>query len=232
MNCEVYREQIPLYIKKEIEGEQRVILKNHLKSCINCRKDYLAQIKMYYILDREEILDPTPHQVMKTFKENVLERSKESSQNKGHLNTKWFWYAAAATLFIGIIIGRFVIPDNTEQDNLSGNRNKTLSQLIVSEDWNKLEIVLSDKDEYNRYSTDTIPIHILLDKLSALQKMGVHSVPIAGTLDHNYDKKTPNNKYEPQIQISLKDFIRLLEQIKVQRSTITLEEVSSLLAKI
>jgi hypothetical protein len=186
---------------------------------------------MYYVLDREEILDSSSQKASGSFKKEVLARMEQSSQIKS-INTRWLWYAAAATLLIGITIGRFVITDQNNHKYMSSQDHQSLSQLIASEDWNKLEIVLSDKDEYNRYSTDTIPIHILLDKLFALQKMGVQSLPIARTSDSNNEGESTIIQNDPKIQISLSDFIRLLEQTKRQRSTITLEEVSFLLANI
>jgi hypothetical protein len=231
MNCKEYQDQIPSFIKKECDGEKRILIKNHLKVCDDCRSTYLSQVKLFYIVDREEILAPVPD-ISLAFNQEVFEGIDQTSDNKSHLSTRLIWYAAAAILIIGITIGRFVIPDNSSQKFISQNGDQTLSQLIASEDWEKLEVVLSDEVEFNKYSTDVIPIHILLEKLSTLQKMGVESLPIADKSDPNKSWETTTLQNDPQIQISLNDFIRILEQVKLQRSRITLEEVSNLLTKI
>jgi len=231
MSCDKYLDQIPSFIKKELDGEKRIRIKNHLKTCVDCRDAYLAQVNIYYIVDREEIIEPVP-ETLEEFSNEVLARMDQSSVKKGHINTKMIWYAAAATLLIGITIGRFVIPENSSQKYLSQSEDATLSQLIASEDWGRLEVVFSNKTEFKKYSTDSIPIHILLEKLSALQKMGVESLPIANTSDQESTREVNGEQTDPQIQISLNDFIRLLEQAKLQRSRITFEEVANLLTKI
>jgi hypothetical protein len=231
MSCKDFQEQISSFIQRECDGEKRILIKNHLKICDECREMYLSQVKLFYIVDREEILAPLPDASM-AFNQEVLERIDLTPEKKNYISTRLIWYSAAAILIIGITIGRFVIPDNSGQKFISQNGDQTLGQLIASEDWGKLEIVLSDEDEFNKYATDAIPIHILLEKLSTLQKMGVESLPIADKSDHNKYRETATLQNDPQIQISLNDFIRILEQVKLQRSRITLEEVSNLLTKI
>ena len=231
MSCEKYQEQFPAYIKKELGGENRIRIKNHLKDCIECREIYFAQVKLNYIIDREEIFDSLPETSV-NFNHEVLEQINRSSDIKSQKNTKLIWYAAAATLLIGITIGRFILPDENNERYQSQIESESLGQLIASENWGKLEIVLSDKDEFSRYSTDSIPIHVLLEKLITLNKMGVESLPLANTSDKIKTEGATSVQGEPQIQISLNDFIRILEQAKLQRSRITLEEVSNLLTKI
>jgi hypothetical protein len=231
MNCKDFHELIPAFIKRELEGEKRILTKTHLKACVDCQEEYLSQEKIYYTLDREEILLPDP-EISKGFKTEVLDRINQSSKRKKQINKKWIWYAVAATLLMGIIIGRFVIPDGGGQEYITEKYDETLSQLIASEDWNRLEIVLSDQNEFSKYSTDTIAIHILLEKLSALQKMGIQSLPLFHPSNPDRLKKFATISNDPQIQISLNDFISLLEEARQQRSQITLEEVSNLLTKI
>jgi len=230
MNCNDCKEQIPAFINKELAGEKRILTKHHLKTCIDCREEYLSEVKISYIIDREEILSTTKNTSVK-IKQDIF-NSIEKSQNKKDKNNKWIWYAAAATLIVGILIGRFIIPDDPNQNNIYSKENDTLSQLIASENWNRLEIVLSDQDEFKRYSSDRIPIHILLDKLSALRKMGIQSLPMAYPDNQPNPKNMVVTQNEPQIQISLNDFIHLLEQAKQQRSQITLDEVSKLITKL
>jgi hypothetical protein len=228
MNCDEYQDQFSSYINKELNGEQRILTKNHLKKCKDCRENYLSLVKMHYVIDREEILITDPESESKSFKNEVLERVEQYSETK-RMNHRWLWYAAAAILICGIVIGRFVIPENGNQNFASGRENETLSQLIFSEDWNRLGIVLSDQDEFTKFSTDVIPIHILLEKLLALQKMGVQSVPIVSRDKQYQIEQSDINKHEPRVEISLNDFIQLLEQAKLQRSQITLQEVSNML---
>ncbi len=227
MNCDEYQDQLSSYINKELDGEQRILIKNHLKKCKDCREKYLSLVKMYYVIDREEILKTDPESESKSFKNEVLERIEQESENK-RMDHRWLWYAAAAILICGIVIGRFVIPENGKERYTSARENETLSQLIFSEDWNRLEIVLSDQDEFTKFSSDAIPVHILLEKLLALQEKGVQSVPIVSR-DEQQIEQSDVNKHEPRVEISLNDFIRLLEQAKRQRSQITLQEVSNML---
>lgn len=229
MSCDEYRDLIPLYIKKEISGEERILTKEHLSRCDQCRENYLSQIKIFYVLDREQIFKTVPESVLRSFNNEVQERIENFSSAK-KINSRWLWYAAAAILIIGVIIGRITIPLESDTRIITNDSNLSLGQLLASEDWGRLEIVLSDRDEYRRYSTDSIPIHILLDKLAALQKMGIQSLPIAGTSRNNTENESII-KGEPQVKISLSDYIKLLEQTKLQRSRITLEEVSNLLMK-
>ena len=230
MNCKEYQEFLPSFIKKELEGEKRILTKNHLKSCPDCRKEYLSQVKISYIIDREEILVPVS-KISAAFNQEVLDRISLSAEKK-QIKSRWIWYAAAAILLIGIIIGRFGIPEIGSQRNSGNIADESLSQLIVSENWQKLEIVLSNQEEFNRYSTDTIPVYVLIDKLSALQKTGIYSLPFTYILDRLNAKELTTNRSDPQIHIPLSDFIQLLEQVKHQRSQITLEEVSNLLTKL
>lgn len=231
MNCDECKDLIPAFIKKELEGEKRIHTKSHLKTCVDCRKEYLSHEKIFYTLDREEILIPDP-QISRGFKTDILYRINQSPDIKRQINKKWIWYTAATTLLIGMVIGHFIIPDTPNQNNFYNKEKDTLSQLIASENWNRLEIVLSDRDEFNRFSSDRIPIHILLDKLSALQKMGIQSLPMVSHKDQVNSKDMIVTQIEPHIQISLNDFIHLLEQAKLQRSQITLREVSNILTKL
>ena len=230
MSCEEYRDLIPSYIKREISGEERILTREHLSRCDRCRENYLSQVKIYYVMEREQIFKTVPESLLKSFNNDVQERINSVPTAK-KINSRWLWYAAAAILIIGVIIGRITIPLESEKIYMTSDGNISLGQLLASEDWSRLEIVLSNKDEYERYSTDSIPIHILLDKLAALQKMGIQSLPITGASEKNIENKSIKNG-EPQIKISLTDFIKLLEQAKLQRSRITLEEVSNLLTKI
>jgi len=231
MKCKEYNDLIPSYIKKELEGEKQIFVKGHLKTCVSCRNEYFTQLKIHYTMDREEVLLPDPEPSTE-FKEEVLERIRQSSKDKKHINSRWIWYAAAAILLIGIIIGRLVIPDDPNQKYISTEDYDTLSQIIASENWARLEIVLSDQEEFSKYSTDMIPIHILLDKLSSLQKMGIQSLPLNFPADPDRRKDISTIPDDPQIQISLSDFIYLLEQAKQQRSQITLKEVSKIITKL
>jgi len=228
MNCDEYQDQLSSYINKELDGEQRILTKNHLKKCKDCREKYLSLVKMYYVIDREEILKIEPESNSNSFKNEVLERIEQDSENK-RMDHRWLWYAAAAILICGIVIGRFVIPENGKQRYTSARENETLSQLIFSEDWNRLGIVLSDQDEFTKFSSDAIPVHILLEKLIALHEMGVQSIPIINRDKQQQTEQGDVNKHELRVEISLNDFIRLLEQAKLQRSQITLQEVSNML---
>jgi hypothetical protein len=226
MNCNQYQDDIPAYIRKELKGEQRIFIKSHLKACLDCRDEFLKQIQLYYILDREEVLEPAIKNSQE-FNKNVLNQIHHPKKNT--LNRRWIYYAAAATLLIGIAIGRFLIPDKSNQNVTTKQDTQSLNQLIASEDWSRLEILLSNKDELDRYATDAVPIHILLDKLAALQKMGIKSLPMAYPSYAKNTKSAEPVQREPQIHISVNDFIRLLEQARQQRSQITLKEVSSIL---
>jgi hypothetical protein len=166
-----------------------------------------------------------------TFTEEIVEQIDQIESGKNLYQKKWIWYAAAAILVAGILIGRFTI-NLGNQNGITNAEYGTFSQLINSEDWSRMEIVLSDQKEFSRYASDKISIQILLDKLTSLQNKGVQYIPISGFSADSAKQEGKSKQLSPKIEISVDDFIQILQKAKQQRSQITLEDVSSILTKI
>ena len=58
MNCDEIHDLITAYIQKEIAGEERISISQHLKTCKSCRESYLKELKLYYRLEYEEVMSP------------------------------------------------------------------------------------------------------------------------------------------------------------------------------
>ena len=230
MTCNEIQMLIPSYIRKELDGDDRVRIKSHLRSCVTCRKNYLFHLKLYYTIDRESVLMAQPV-VDTNFTEELVEQIDQIESGKNLYQKKWIWYAAAAILVAGILIGRFTINLGNDND-ITNAEYGTFSQLIDSEDWSRMEIVLSDQKEFSKYASDKISIQILLDKLTSLQNKGIQYIPISGFSVDSAKQEGKSMQHSPKIEISVDDFIQILQKVKQQRSQITLEDVSSILTKI
>lgn len=229
MNCDEIRDVIPAFVQREVNGEERIRIKKHLGLCNKCREKYLIQLKLNYSIDRESVLNPEPIDTQ-DLKPEIMRLIDSRRKNDGIKYDRWIWYVAAAILIIGFIVGRLTI--HLGQTEPLDKASISLSQLLASENWSKLEDVLTDHTEFNKYASDHIPIHVLLDKLLVLRRLGVQKISIIGNASHSTDNEVSSSDNYPGITVSINKFIQVLEHAKQQRSQITLSDVSDMLTTI
>ena len=231
MTCEEILDVIPAFANKEVNGEERIRIKNHLISCQNCREKYFLQLKLNYSIDRESVFDTSP-ELAGNFKSEILDIIAEQKKERIKRLNPWVWYAAAAILIIVFMVGRFTVQFSENQKTHTTSIDVPLSQLLVSENWAKLESVLSDQHEFNKYASDQISIEILLEKLIILHNMGIEKLSIVSNSPTSPGIDTSLKDEGPDLVISIHDFIQILQQAKQQRSQITLADVSVILSTI
>ena len=180
-------------------------------------------------MDRGSVLGSSS-EIAHDLKPEIMHQIINSKKDKKIKVNQWIWYAAAAILMIGFIVGRLTMPLNQTEPIDTGNI--TLSQLLASEDWTKLESVLTNHNEFNKYASDQISINTLLDKLLVLRRMGVEKISIVSNSAESRTDENVYTKNHPDIMISLSDFIQLLQQARQQRSQISLADVSDILSTI
>ncbi len=88
MNCEKYKEQIDLYIDNQLDNDNKIILKQHLKTCKNCQKQYEDIKNLKLLLDGIE-LKPLPDDFEKSLHRELVTVSKSDKNNKLNIS-KWF----------------------------------------------------------------------------------------------------------------------------------------------
>jgi len=228
MKCKTCRDSIIAYIQKEIDGEDRISISQHLKSCDTCREHYLMQLRLYYSLARQEVLS-SPAEVDDSFRRSILKRIKSSGEAGQHTGRLWIWYAAAAILITGVLIGRFIAP--FQHERAPDKKRVSISSLVEAEDWPQLQKILEDQEAVAKYAGEEINIRLLLDKLVKLQENRRH-VP-ATDISSGFNISAPDSSISnARIEISVENFIYLLKQVQRQKNHISIMEVTSILNNI
>ena len=230
MNCDEIHDLITAYIQKEIAGEERISISQHLKTCKSCRESYLKELKLYYRLEYEEVMSP-PEPVQAGFKNDILARTRYESTRQQKFRKKWLWYTAAAILIAGVMIGRYLAPLPSGSDKHPDEENTSITSLLEAEDWDQLQKVLQNRISLRRHAEEEISINVLLEKLNKLQN-SIHPSPTIDISTGFSSSVQDSSVSSLKIQISIEDFITLLKQIQSQKKQITLKEVSSILTDI
>ena len=102
MICKNVIDKISNLIQREINTADRIMIIEHLKKCDSCRGEYLNQLKMFYLLDKELVKETKSLDQSKFFTDLESRISTSDSVNK-YRSFIWYGYAAAAILFILII---------------------------------------------------------------------------------------------------------------------------------
>lgn len=228
MICEEVLDSLSPFIQKEIDGEERIQIFEHLQICNDCRDAYLGQLKIYYSLERGKVLI-SPPAIKHGFKQKIIDAIDDKNNNAMQFQKKWIWYAAAAILICGILVGRYTLPLFEKQSIISHTKSSdSFTHLIESENWSALQSILEDQDEFSKYAKESLNIQVLLEKLSKLHHFG-QNIP---TISISSAPDTHSQRVSAKIEISIEDFILLLEQIKIKQEEITLAEVSEILVDI
>ena len=202
----------------------------HLQNCENCRAVYLEQLRLYYTLEHEKVLIPQSD-INAGFKKNIITHIDKNNLTKFQFQKKWVWYAAAALLICGIFIGRFLLSPTDQSYNPIVSEAQSIAKLIENEDWEQVQSILADQEQYTKYADETLDVITLIEKLDKLKSYRQIVPKIKITSMRTQDRE-PLNYGSALIEISVVDFIDLLEQIKQRKSEITLEEMSEILVEL
>jgi len=165
------------------------------------------------------------------FKRDII-AAIDNKDNKNHrFQKKLIWYAVAAVLICGIFIGRYTIPALKQNSHHNFSEKNSISQLIEDESWNQLQSILANQDQFSKYANEELDVKTLIEKLAKLHKYSQTTPTLR--ISAGQEQKSEQSIYRsPIIEISVIDFIDLLEQIKQRQQEITLEEVSDILVEL
>ena len=97
MICEEVYDSFQAYIQKEVDGEERIQIFEHIQNGSDCKGSYLEQLKIYYTIEREKVMIPATN-IRPDFKRDII-AAIDNKDNKNHrFQKKLIWYAVAAVL--------------------------------------------------------------------------------------------------------------------------------------
>lgn len=211
MNCDNYKDLIPACIRRELSGETRAKIITHLKSCHECRNDYLRTLKIFYTLDAGNV-EPEPEI------DNMKIDTSFVSEPKGKKHI-YLWLRIAAIMVIITVSGYMLFRTSTDQQQTTAPEQKiSIKESLLQEDWEKLSTILNDKIVLERCSGERIPVTILIVKLKKLESLGLA-----------YRQANVGAELSTVYYLDVKSFINTLESLKKYRSEISVNEISSYL---
>jgi hypothetical protein len=176
MNCDILKNKIPQLLRKEVSSEERLDIINHVRGCTACRDEYKIYLRIFYNLDMKLVERP-PKQVMLKLNEGIQARIYLTKNNYILSRFKWLLYPAAAILFVLVFLVLFITPDQSKINK--ENSQESLTEKLLTEEWDVLESVLSNRYQMADISNERIPISLLLKKLVFLQEQGIYKIKIS-----------------------------------------------------
>ncbi|MBN1407952.1 MAG: zf-HC2 domain-containing protein [Calditrichaceae bacterium] len=224
MICKKVNDKIPPLIRREIDTNERIQILNHLKECDICRNAYLRHLKIYYEVDKGHVNDLIKLN-KNQFKSDLTNRLSTTEKSELYNPSKLYVYAAAVVL-IFILISLFIF--NIKEPASGKKQTAQIEQALHNEDWPILQEILKNDSELKKYANEKIPVSLLIEKLSRLEKQGVRSIHYidlfnTATGTQNYYALSEMNKEIHQIQIT--KLVQTLEKFQSSKSEITLYEI-------
>jgi len=212
MKCELLFDQIPIFIRKEIPGEERIQLIEHLKTCQECRDEYLKNLKMYYTIE-SRLVKPEPELDNIQIKLSELETNPKRSFS-------YIWAIAASLLII--VASMIVFTDNfIKQNERKVQKAFDINQKIINEDWAELSDFIQNQPAIEKNFNQIVSMNLLVEKLKVLERSGIEQFTIANE---------PGDIVIKEVQINI--LINKLEKYKKYRSEISVKEISDYLSLI
>lgn len=231
MICNNVNDKIPNLIRKEIDTSDRIMIIEHLKKCDSCRCEYLNQLKMFYLLDKELVKETKSIDQSKFFTGLKSKISTSDSAGK-YQSFKWYGYAAAAVLLVFVISFIFITNNQTPEKVVS--ENIILEKALINEDWASLQRILKNNNEIMKRADEKISLSLLIEKLEMLEKQGVRSIDYinlyneANKVQNLFPSPYQDNKLS---QIQVNELVQTLERYKSSKNEITLYEIGLFLAE-
>ncbi|MEJ2543841.1 MAG: hypothetical protein P8Y99_07215 [Calditrichaceae bacterium] len=224
MICKKVNDKIPPLIRREIATNKRIQILDHLKACDNCRNTYLKQLKIFYEVDKGLVNDSVKFN-KDQFKSDLKDKLSSTGKSEFFKHSRLYVYTAAAVL-IFVMISLFIF--NIEKPLPVEKQTAQIEQALHNEDWPILQKILKNDSELKKYANEKIPVSLLIEKLSRLEKQGVRSIHYidlfnAATNTQNNYALSDMNKEINQIQIN--KLVQTLEKLKSSKSEITLYEI-------
>lgn len=224
MTCKKIVENISPLIRREIDTSERIHIVDHLKECDICRNVYLKQLKIFYEVDKGLVNDSIKLN-KDQFKSGLEIRLSNTRKSELYKNSRLYIYAAAAVL-IFIMISLFIF--NIKKPLSGEKQTAQIENALHNEDWPILQKILKNDTELKKYANEKIPLSLLIEKLTRLEKQGVRSIHYidlfnAATNSPNYYALSEMNKEINQIQVN--KLVKTLEKFKSSKNEITLYEI-------
>lgn len=231
MICKTINKQIPKLIRRELDTYERISIINHLKNCNDCRNKYLNQLKIFYLIDKglvNENLDFNKNH----FVSELRNKLKTSRNQKFHKYFKSYLYAAAAILII--IIFSFFFFTNIQPVVNQKIENSGIENALKNEDWITLQEILKNDREIKKFAYEQIPIELLIEKLTGLEKQGIKVIDYIELFNRTGDSQNfyaflNENNQIGQIQVNT--LVQTLEKFKSSKNKISLYEIGLFLAE-
>ena len=224
MICKKIIENIPPLIRREIDTNERIQILDHLKECDICRNAYLKQLKIFYEVDKGLVNDSLKLN-KDQFKSDLKDKLSSTGKSELFKHSRLYVYAAAAVLII-LMISLFIF--NIEKHVPSERQTAQIEQALHNEDWPILQKILKNDSELKKYANEKIPVSLLIEKLSRLEKQGVQSIHYIDLF--NAPANTQNNYALSDVnkeinQIQINKLVQTLEKFKSSKNEITLYEI-------
>jgi hypothetical protein len=168
MNCENIEDLILPLIHRELPGEQRIRVINHLQSCEACRNEFYLQLKLSYGLMKEMV---KPAVIDFAVESSVLRAKQPEAENRIfgiYRRNAWITMAAAAVLLCLILIWPFRLNLNQPENPAEITSQQEISELLQAEDWSALIRIITNNAELDKHKNDKIPLTLLESKLAGL----------------------------------------------------------------
>jgi len=233
MTCEQIIDKIPLLIRREEKTQIRIQIIEHLRSCTDCREEYLSQLKLFYTLDKE-LVSEKPSLDKTSFRNSIEDKILKTNKNKIRSKHLWYYISAAAVLLCFFVIFPYLSEKDSDNIAEKPQGENVIQTALIDEDWVKLNHLLTDSTVLQKHADESIPLPLLIDKLERLQNQGIHSIDYIDLFNHANEVDIKNDqelilvKNESK-QIYVNDLVQNLEQVKSFKNEITLEEISSFL---
>ena len=232
MICNTIIDEIPNLVRKEINTNDRIIMIDHLKTCNQCRHEYLNQLKMFYLLDKSLVNETIPLDRSK-FHEDLESKFSTSDPSKKLRNFKWYGYAIAAVLLVFIVSLIFIT--NNQKSNKIVSESSIIDKALHNEDWISLQRILKSDYEIKKRADEKISLSLLIEKLEILEKQGIRSIDYIDLFNevNNVQNFYSSSNQDTELnQIQVNKLVQTLESYKSSKSEITLYEIGLFLAEI
>ena len=231
MICNNIIDKIPELIRKEIDTNERIMIIEHMKSCRICRTEYMNQLKMFYMIDKQLVIETVDFD-KKQFSDELESKLSNGIKSGSNQYTKFFTYSAAAVLVL-IIFSIFFF--NKDQQTIKlPNENVIIEKALLNEDWITLQRLLKSNYAIKQFANEKISVSLLIEKLTRLEKQGVRTIDYVDLFNQTNNKQyifNPSGQTKELNQIKITKLVQSLEQFKPSKNEITLFEIGLFLSE-
>ena len=206
MKCNQISDKLTMFIKREVNADDRISIRQHLRECPSCRHEYHKYLNLYYTLDYQ-IVNPEP-----VPKSNIFPLV--NSKDRAGPNYQLRWLGAAAIIIV-LAISAIMINKYSQPKQIISQSVSSVEQQLAGADWMNLAQSLQNNEFLRQNADRTIQTDMLLAKLNELEQNGVKTLAITG------------NSTDPLTrEVKLDAFIKKLEKYQRYKPIISIREIS------